>query len=48
VSYKVLAGEGLGQTGICASEEFRQWARFEVQSQVGRWVRVQETPQNAA
>jgi CBS-domain-containing membrane protein len=48
VSYKVLAGEGVCQTGICASEEFRQWARFEVQSRSGRWVRVQDAPQSAA
>jgi CBS-domain-containing membrane protein len=48
VIYKVLAGEGAWQTGICASEEFRRWARFEVQHHSGRWVRVKEAPQSAA
>lgn len=41
VIYKTMAGEGSWETGICGYEEFRQWARFEVQAQNGRWVRVQ-------
>lgn len=41
VIYKVLAGDGAYQTGICLRSEFRQWARFEVQPQgKGRWVKV--------
>lgn len=39
--YKVVAGEGAWQTGICSSAEFQQWARFEVCCENGRWVRVQ-------
>lgn len=42
VIYKVLAGEGIWETGLCTQEEFRLWARFEVLTQNGRWVRVQE------
>lgn len=42
VIYKTLAGTGAWETGICSFEDFRQWARFEVRSQDGRWVRVQE------
>lgn len=40
VIYKTMAGEGAWETGICGYEEFRQWARFEVVAQQGRWVRV--------
>lgn len=39
VIYKTLAGAGAWETGICDAEEFRQWARFEVESRDGRWVR---------
>jgi CBS domain-containing membrane protein len=42
VIYKTLAGSGSWETGICGYEEFRQWARFEVASRDGRWVRAQE------
>lgn len=42
VIYKVLAGDGAYQTGICLRTEFRQWARFEVEPQEGRWVKVTE------
>lgn len=42
VIYKVLAGNGAYQTGICLRSEFRQWARFEVKPQGnGRWVKVE-------
>lgn len=44
VIYKTMAGEGAWDTGICGHEEFRQWARFEVQAQDGRWIRVQADP----
>lgn len=43
VIYKVLAGDGAYQTGICLRSEFRQWARFEVEpGENGRWVKVVE------
>lgn len=42
VIYKTLAGDGAWETGISGYEAFRQWARFEVVAQDGRWVRVQE------
>lgn len=42
VIYKVLAGDGAYQTGICLRSEFRQWARFEVKPKGnGRWVKVE-------
>lgn len=40
VIYKTMAGAGAWETGICGYEEFRQWARFEVEARDGRWVRV--------
>lgn len=40
VIYKVLAGDGAYDTGICSREDFRQWARFEVTPQNGRWIKV--------
>jgi CBS-domain-containing membrane protein len=40
VIYKVMAGDGAYETGICTREEFRQWARFEVVPQSGRWLKV--------
>ncbi len=40
VIYKVLAGDGAYETGICSRVEFRQWARFEVLQQNGRWVKL--------
>jgi len=43
VIYKVLAGDGAYQTNICLRNEFRQWARFEVELQDnGRWVKITE------
>lgn len=39
VIYKVIEGDGDYATGICLREEFRQWARFEVQQQNGRWIK---------
>ncbi|WP_231757788.1 HPP family protein [Microbulbifer elongatus] len=43
IIYKVLAGDGAYDTGICLREEFRQWARFEVQLQGGHWVKSRES-----
>ncbi len=40
VIYKTLAGDGAWATGICEAEEFRLWARFEVESKDGRWVKM--------
>ena len=42
VIYKILAGDSIYTTAVCEYEEFRQWARFEVVAQEGRWVRVSE------
>lgn len=42
VIYKVLAGDGAWETGLCLRSEFRQWARFEVVQEKGHWVKVQE------
>ena len=42
VIYKVLAGAGSYETGICRRDEFQQWARFEVVQQQGRWVKIDE------
>jgi len=39
VIYKVLAGDGAYETGICSRDEFRQWARFEVTPVKGRWIK---------
>lgn len=43
VIYKILAGDKLYTTAVCEYEEFRQWARFEVVAQDGRWVRLRES-----
>lgn len=40
VIYKVMAGDGAYDTGICSRDDFRQWARFEVAPQNGRWIKV--------
>lgn len=40
VIYKVLAGHGNYETGICLRSEFRQWARFEVEKHNSQWVKV--------
>ncbi len=38
--YKVLAGDGMNDSGECSAGEFRQWARFEVTPQEnGRWLK---------
>jgi hypothetical protein len=42
VIYKVLAGDGAWQTGLCLRDEFRHWALFEVLLEKGHWVKVQE------
>jgi CBS domain-containing membrane protein len=40
VEYEVLTGSGTGQSGRCGVEEFREWARFEVEARsAGRWTR---------
>ncbi|WP_416305338.1 HPP family protein [Neptunicella sp. SCSIO 80796] len=41
VIFKVLAGDGGYQTGICLRSEFHQWARFEVIKQNNQWVKVE-------
>ncbi|MET0289411.1 MAG: HPP family protein [Pseudoxanthomonas sp.] len=44
VNYRVLAGDGAGQSGTCSREAFRQWARFEVIAQAnGRWTKADAT-----
>jgi len=43
IIYKVLAGAGAYETAICERDEFRQWARFEVVPQNGRWIKVAGT-----
>jgi len=43
IIYKVLAGDGAYDTDICLREEFRQWARFEVQLKGGHWVKARES-----
>lgn len=40
VIFKTMAGADQWQTGLCTEEEFRQWARFEVELKEGRWVRI--------
>lgn len=40
VIYKVIEGDGDYATGLCLREEFRQWSRFEVELQQGRWVKT--------
>lgn len=40
VIYKVLAGDGNYETGICTREEFRVWTRFEVAQKGGHWIKV--------
>jgi CBS domain-containing membrane protein len=42
IIYKAVAGDGIWKTGICSSEEFRLWARFEVELRDGRWVKVRD------
>lgn len=39
VSYRVLAGWDAGRTGQAPMEDFRQWARFAVRLQGGRWLK---------
>jgi CBS-domain-containing membrane protein len=43
VIYKILAGDNIYTTAVCEYEEFRQWARFEVEAQNSRWVRSRNT-----
>lgn len=42
VIYKVLAGAGAYDTGICLRDEFRQWARYEVTLSNGHWIKKEE------
>jgi len=39
VEYRVVAGDAFGQVGDCALQTFRQWARYEVRLEQGRWVK---------
>ena len=41
VIYKVLAGDGGYETGICLRSEFHQWARFEVTKHNQQWLKVE-------
>ncbi|WP_105101468.1 HPP family protein [Microbulbifer pacificus] len=43
VIYKVLAGDGAYDTGICLRDDFRRWARFEVTLKNGHWVKSAES-----
>ena len=43
VIYKVLAGAGGYETGICLRSEFHQWARFEVTKQNQQWLKVEDS-----
>lgn len=40
IIFKTVAGAGAYDTGLCRRDEFRQWARFEVVQQNGRWIRI--------
>lgn len=40
VIYKVLAGDGNYETGMCNREEFRMWTRFEVAQKGSHWVKM--------
>ncbi|MGD9662590.1 MAG: HPP family protein [Porticoccaceae bacterium] len=42
VIYKVIAGDGSYETGICSREEFRLWTRFEVTRQNAQWIKVDD------
>ncbi|WP_340677515.1 HPP family protein [Paraglaciecola sp.] len=41
VIYKVLAGDGGYETGICLRSEFHHWARFEVLKKNQQWLKVE-------
>lgn len=43
VIFKNVAGAGAFDTGICRTDEFREWARFEVEQRNGQWVRLGST-----
>lgn len=40
VIYKIVAGAGAYDTGLCSRGELRSWARFEVEPRNGHWVKV--------
>jgi CBS-domain-containing membrane protein len=42
VIFKVLAGNGSYDTGICLREELQQWARFEVVQHNQQWLKVED------
>lgn len=42
VIYKVMAGDGAWDTGICGYEDFRQWAKYGVLMKDGRWIRAKD------
>ena len=42
IIFKILAGDGSYDTGICLREEFQQWARFEVLQHNQQWLKVDE------
>lgn len=42
IIYKVLAGAGNYETGICLRSQFKQWARFEVEKKNNQWVKVSD------
>lgn len=43
VIFKNVAGAGAYDTGICRTDEFREWARFEVDHRNGQWVRLEQS-----
>lgn len=43
VIYKVLAGDQAYITDICLRDEFRQWARFEVELHNNRWIKISDS-----
>ena len=40
LTYKILAGNGRGESQSCPYECFRQWVQYEVAEQQGCWVKV--------
>ncbi|MGE0081579.1 MAG: HPP family protein [Thiohalomonadaceae bacterium] len=40
VVYRVVAGEGRGDSGVCTREEFARWARYEVVRNENSWQRA--------
>lgn len=44
IIYKTVAGDGAYDTGICPTDTFRRWARFEVKPYKRHWLRVVHGP----